>query len=371
MKLLYASVLGDTTGYMSAAYGHILAMNSAGIDVVARKVSLSGANAKLPDIIEEMTKKDANDITHVLHHYLPQMFAWKGGVKNLGLFHYETTNFKPSGWQYYCNLMDAVIVNSTQNMHCCQCSRVKSPVRLINQPVDIHKFKKELPKLNLPISGKFVFYGVGDYSYRKNYRTLIRAYLNTFTKNDDVVLVLKTFVAGLNPQESVQHIVNEINEIKTTLRKHHTSMYPEIILITERLSDDEILSLHAIADCFVSVEYGAGICLPALDAMVCGNSVIAPAWGGHTDFLQNHPRSTLVEGALESCFGMDNKSCPYTDLYTSYEEWYRVDYLNLCYALQEKYRAGNKTKVVPIEYLTANHSYQSVGLEWKKLLSEI
>lgn len=371
MKLLNLSVYRDGTGFARSSIDHILAMDSVGIDIALRPIRLSGINAKIPNRLIELEKKDLNNVTHVLQHYLPQMFTWKHSVKNIGMFHIETTHFKPSRWNFNCNLMDGIVVNSTQNQHACINSLVKPHVTVIPQPIDINKFKKEYPSLQIDTNNKYVFYAIGDYSYRKNYEQLIRAYLNTFDKNDDTVLILKVYVSGKTQQDSLNHITSFINECKQKLRKFTTAMFPEIIVISQYLTDDQINAIHQIGHCFVSVERGAGICLPAMDAVGFGNAVISPDWGGHTDFLTGYEGTQYVTSNLISCYGVNINECPYTDLYTCHEEWCDPDYMSLCNNLLVAYKQQRGRSKYNNHNFVNVHNYESVGNIWKNYLLNV
>lgn len=372
MRIFVNSVYRDFTGYAESSINSILAMDSVGLDLVVRPIFLSGANQTPCDRILELETKPLTGITHVIQHYLPHMFRKPSSeIKNIGVFHYETTSIRPVGWHLMLNnLCDAVVTCSSQNKQMILDSNVKTPTYYVPQAVDTSKFKKNYPALPLGTAGKYVFYAVGDWSYRKNYTTLIRAYLQTFSRRDNVVLVLKTFISGKSPTESAAEIQAYIKATKEKLRKHHVDMYPEILIITDRLSESEMLALHQGGDCFVSVEHGAGVCLPALDAVGFGKEVIAPAWGGHTDFLNNYSRNNSVGGSMVPCFGMDNAACPYTELYTCYEKWFEVDFNSLCQNLRSVYDQRNFIKGHDLNY-AERWNYQSVGHEWKKILEMV
>lgn len=370
IKLLNLSVYRDGTGFAHSSIDHIIAMNRVGIDVVTRPIELSGYHESVPHEIEELEKKSLDGVTHVLQHYLPQMFTWKHGVKNIGMFHVETTHFKPSKWQYYCNLMDAIVVNSLQNTHACTNSLVHKPIYNIPQPINVEIFKKEYKPLELPIKNKYVFYAIGDWSYRKNYENLIRAYLNTFSKNDDVILILKIYVSGYDTNGSAKIISDFIAGCKQKLRKYATGNFPEIIILPQRISNEEILSLHQMGHCFVSVERGSGICLPAMNAVGFGNAVIASEWGGHIDFLNTYDGTRYIRGELVPCYGMELSACPYTELYTCHEEWYELNYNHLCEQMLYTYNNRCGIKKYSNSVFMNTHNYTNVGNVWKSILCE-
>ena len=54
MKVLYIAHYKEGTGWSQAAIDYILAMDSVGIDVACRNVSLTGANAEVPKRLLEL-----------------------------------------------------------------------------------------------------------------------------------------------------------------------------------------------------------------------------------------------------------------------------------------------------------------------------
>ena len=56
MKVLYIGCYRDGTGWAQAAIDYILAMDSAGIDVVPRAIKLNSNNPELPKRILELEK---------------------------------------------------------------------------------------------------------------------------------------------------------------------------------------------------------------------------------------------------------------------------------------------------------------------------
>jgi len=130
-------------------------------------------------------------------------------------------------------------------------------------------------KINSNSKIKFLF--VGGTLPRKGIDVLLKAFVKTYTKHDPVSLVIKdiggdTFYQGQNAQE----------QISTLLQNPDA---PEIIYITEDISEEEMASLYRACDVFVSSYRGEGFCLPALEAMACGLPVIVTDGGATDDFV--------------------------------------------------------------------------------------
>ena len=364
MKLAYLSVFKDGTGYSNFAIDTALALDSAGVDVVCKNIKLATQTVEPPQRIHELMGKSDDGITHVVQHILPPYFSYRAGFKNIGFAHFETTHFKPSNWQYYCNLMDEIWVSCPENEKACKDSGVKVPIKIVPRGLDVTKYDRTKYQVNFGIAGRYAFYHIGDYSSRKNTYNLIKSYFETFSKQDNVVLVLKSYVEGVSPQESTRIINEDIKSIKISLRKFGQDMYPPIILITDYLDDASMMALHASCNCFISLERGAAWNLPAHDAMAMGNYIIVNNSGGTNQYIFDGQEGGLVESHLESVNGQTR--CPYPNLYTCHEEWWEPDYQDFKTRLRFVYRSQMQPKNT--KKILDRYNYASIGQRIKEIL---
>ena len=56
-------------------------------------------------------------------------------------------------------------------------------------------------------------------------------------------------------------------------------------VITEVLPYNDVISLYASADCFISLHRSEGLGLGMMEAMLLGKPVIATGWSGNLDFM--------------------------------------------------------------------------------------
>lgn len=129
---------------------------------------------------------------------------------------------------------------------------------------------------HLPTEHPYVFYYVGAWTVRKNVEGIVRAYLRSFSPQDNVKLVIHS--------PGVAEATLHTTMIATGLQIEEM---PGIRLSNQRLSDAELSSLHYTGDCFVSASRGEAWNLPAFDAMLAGRHIIVPAGQGSDDFLQD------------------------------------------------------------------------------------
>jgi glycosyltransferase involved in cell wall biosynthesis len=108
---------------------------------------------------------------------------------------------------------------------------------------------------------------------RKNPIAAVRAFQKAFSKNDSRVgLVLK--VRERNPfRRDMSSLRGEI------------AGWPNIHLLEQSMTRQEINSLLAVTDCFVSLHRSEGFGLVPAEAMSLGKPVIMTHWSGNVDYM--------------------------------------------------------------------------------------
>lgn len=373
-KVAYISVYRDKTGYAHSAENFIECLNThPNIDVYPIWISLTGDPKDTTETIKELEKKllpEKFDV--IIQQTLPEYFCKIEGTKCIGLFFWETTSFRGSGWQYSCNIMDEIWVTSKEQKQACINSGVKVPVQEVTQPFNIEILEKEYPKLEInEIKDRYIFYTISDISYRKNIPAIINCYYNSFSFRDDVALVIKGYFPSLSPKESVAKFNDFIDkELKPGTRKGNQTFWPPIIFIPDFLSEDNIRRLHSLGDCYITMSRGEGVCIPATEAGIMKKQVIAPNWNGPRktfdgtrQFMINHLFEKPVFGAVNSL----------PNLYNSDETWFEPSileagkYMKLAY----EYRNSSMSSDINEEcsnMIKANVNYKKVSEELYKLL---
>lgn len=139
-------------------------------------------------------------------------------------------------------------------------------VKVVPNGIDPARFHPGIAPVELPTKKSFKFLFVGGMIGRKGPDVLLEAYRQTFTAADDVCLVIKD-IPGIydgmkfEPQDG-----------------------PEILYFKEDWPAEKLAGLYAACDCLVLPYRGEGFCLPVLEAMACGLSVIVTAGGATDDF---------------------------------------------------------------------------------------
>jgi len=380
-KVIFTSVYRDQTGYGQAGLDYIGALEQSGLDIVCKPVRLTQPSInKSYKSISHLESKDLNNIDCVIQYCLPHFFEYRAGIKNIGMFDWETSGFGRSSWANSCNLMDEIWVPCIQNKHAAISSGVKTKINVVPHPYNINKINEKTEPLNIPsIKNKCAFYFIGEFNLRKNIVGTIKSYFRAFTSNDDVVLIIKTNKGGMSPKELTATISKNIEDIKNGMHLYNNKkLYPPIIVITEFLDDEKLLRLHRSCSVFISLSRGEGGCLPAYDALAFGNPVIASNYGVFPDllyaqsdkyfddgeFLNTGEIETgwLINGQLTPCFSPDSSMI---DLYTGKEDWFEPNLIDASKKLQDAYIKWRDGKLISMikscKERLYDFSYEKIG----------
>lgn len=153
-------------------------------------------------------------------------------------------------------------------------------IQVIPNGIDPELFTPYGKKLPLKTKKKVKFLFVGGTIIRKGIDILLDTFVSTFTKHDDVCLVIKdmggdSFYKG----QTAKEYINKLQLIDDT---------PDIEYIDEMLEEKDIAALYRTCDVFVSPYRGEGFSLPTLEAMACGLPVIVTKGGATDDFVDEN-----------------------------------------------------------------------------------
>lgn len=371
-KVLYIGNYKDGTGWSHAAIDYISALDFVGIDVVPRAIKLNNINVEYPERIKELEKKSTENCDVVIQHVLPHLMTYDSRFrKNIGLFVNETDNYIDMGWSSYLNTMDELWVPNFSMIDSAKKSGVSTHMEYIPHACDINKYTKSYYKLNIPeLHGDFVFYWIGEFTNRKNLLALLKAFHSEFHSNEPVSLLIKTFVSGLNDRDAHNRVSEFCNRLKQSLKLYkNIEDYHNEIIITQRLSEEQICSLHQTGDCHICSSSGEAWSIPTFDAMGFSKPIIANNIAGINEFVinnrtgllvDNHP--TIVNDVLDS----------FPDLFTANEIWKSIDILHLRTLMRRIYEdieLRNKLSSNCMDKVK-EFSYQKVGLMMKELLND-
>ena len=313
----------------------------------------------------EHTSSEKYDV--VIQNVLPNLFEKHPG-HNIGIYYSETKSLDNSLFIKKINLMDELWVSSQSEKDHLEKSGVTILISIIPIPLDTDRLKeydKTISKLHIPdIDNCFIFYILAEYNERKNIESAIIAFNREFSNNNDVKLIIKTRISGISDEDNQQQITNKILELKKKLRLYRNiDLYPNEILISNKLRMEQIVSLHKTGDCLLVPSRGEAYCIPALEALYFSRQVICTE-GIHTESILGDMCTTVK--SMEIPIVIESPPAPH--IYTGWETWNEISILDL----QKKMRMSiNKKEKKNRDWVVDNFSYKTISNKIKDRLCQL
>lgn len=160
-------------------------------------------------------------------------------------------------------------------------AHVDTPIETIGYPVRILEPKP----IELDLVHDFNFLVVAQWSPRKNLENTIKYFLEEFW-DKKVGLVLKVQSVS-NCKMDREHTTQRLKQLVDQFSVGKKDRTCSIQLLHGDLSDEEMTYVyqHPKIKSLISLANGEGFGLPMFEAIYNGLPVIAPSWGGQTDFI--------------------------------------------------------------------------------------
>jgi glycosyltransferase involved in cell wall biosynthesis len=137
-----------------------------------------------------------------------------------------------------------------------------------------------IPACLLELSGLVYTSIFNPADLRKNPKEMLSAFLLAFKDRADVTLVLK--LAAIPEHE--WHVIAYLRILHQQLAIEHRC---RVVIITDYLSEDELLGLFRATTYYVNASQAEGACLPLTQALACGRPAIAPAHTAMADYMDD------------------------------------------------------------------------------------
>jgi len=307
---------------------------------------------------------------------IPNEFQTYGKV-NIGITAGVETTAVSQAWIEGCNKMDLVIVPSEHSKQSFVSSvyekiqnmpdgkqqkigelKLEKPMEVlfeganenIYKPLNKDEISEEFfDMLNEKVPEKFALLFVGQWTKggygedRKDIAKLVKVFYESFAnKKKQPALILKTNGATFSILDR-EDCLKKINSIKS---KFPTDWkLPNVYFLHGNLTDEEMNYLynHPKVKSLVSFTHGEGFGRPLLEATMTGLPVIASAWSGQLDFL-DEDKSMLINGELKQI----PKSQVWKDIIMEKSKWFNVNEsqaykcLNYCFENQQIIKSKGK-----------------------------
>lgn len=286
----------DASGYGKMSRQCVEGLSKKGVDVELDlfKIPDFRCSVQISDALSSACQTKVNDSAPKVWAIMPPSFL-PGKSKKILYTMMESKGLTKS-FAARCNNADEIWVPSKFCMEVFSDAKLKPYLYHIPLGVDTDLYKKiEKPNRNLfGIETKsFCFISVFGWSLRKGCDVLFRSYLEEFTKDDDVTLILVSRKDG----SSSEYKINDIrNDIKSYIKQYcpNPSRHPNIVHVGDAMSEDKLPHLYNMAHCFFLPSRGEGFGLPYAEAGACELPVIATRCCGQMDFL-NDDNSYLAD----------------------------------------------------------------------------
>ena len=146
-------------------------------------------------------------------------------------------------------------------------------MKIVNEGVDSKLFK---PKVNSVQNNKMKFFMVGRWDYRKSTKDIIRTWIDTFSSNENVELILSVDNFD-NPQDNFKNTQERLNAYNLNDKRISIVSYSDRNTYINRLRNSDVL---------LSCSRGEGWNLPLIEAMACGIPVIYSQCGGQLEYTK-------------------------------------------------------------------------------------
>jgi glycosyltransferase involved in cell wall biosynthesis len=290
----YIGSVFDRSGYAEAARSYILALHNAGIPLKVEPVSFEVNPPPLEDkkteaILHSLVNNSIEYgivIVHTTPDILVRYIEENPGKYIINMTVWETSKIHPH-WTAACNRAHEIWVPSQYNVDAFKRSGVVSPVYKMVHGIDKNYFNNfkyydfQVPGLDR--ANRYVFYSIFQWQFRKNPLGLIKAYFHAFKNNEPVSLVLKSYVGnGVSKESELALFNSQINNLKAEMR---LSNYPEIFIINNHMSNNDMANLYKYGDCYILLHRAEGFGLTMALAGLAGKPVISTDGSGNTEFM--------------------------------------------------------------------------------------
>lgn len=247
---------------------------------------------------DEFLKKPYKVIYHLCPHLinsLPYKDILEKSKENINFVYWECDSI-PYIWkqQYDSGIFKKILTACDWNKDVFS-KETNIPTYVYRQPLQI----KKLNKLEDNI---FRIFSMSQWTYRKGFDILLKAYCQEFFDNTDTELFIKTYryetLKGADINSEKNAILEEAKRYKNSVMHYSNHASSKILIKTGFVSEEEISSYYAKSNVFCLPTRGEGFGLTIAQAALNGVPCIVPNIGGHVDLFDKSDNN-LVNSKYE------------------------------------------------------------------------
>lgn len=315
LSICYEGPFYDYSGYGEANRQILTALDAVDISINGKLLRYTRGDTDYGYTGSVVKKALSNNcdydikIMHVTPDEIPRLIELE--KYSISHFFWETSKV-PDVFVDGLNLVNEIWTGSQANVEAIRNSGVDTPVYVFPQPMNL-SFSSYEP-FDVDHDG-FLFYSIFEWTDRKNPEALIRAYNKAFRNNENVGLVLKTYINDFS-NNSKQKILDKIKnaqlecDIKNKIFFHH-----------ELMTTEQMHGIHKRCDCYVSSHRGEGWGVPQAEAMSHSNPIISTGYGGINEYITNMYDGIVIPYTLVPLKGMDHAR----HYYSEDQMWAEID----------------------------------------------
>ena len=234
---------------------------------------------EMPDvkarIIAQYPEPGAYDI-HLRNHWPPDTEDMIGVRNAYVCFAWEEIEVPAYMVERFSRDLDLLMVTANFVEQACLHSGVTCPVVTVGDGCDHVLQIEPADQPPIPLTGRRRILHVSSCLPRKGADLLLRAYAETYLREDGVELVIKTHP---NPDNQIHRQIAEI-------RSRYPNC-PPIEVYEHSLTAAELAALYRSADVLVAPSRGEGFGLPLAEALLSGVPVVTTNYSGQVDFCND------------------------------------------------------------------------------------
>lgn len=197
------------------------------------------------------------------------------------------------------------------------------------------------------LKDKIEFYTIAQDVHRKNLRQTVACFVEEFKNTEDAVLNLK--------------ISRYCRDLKYW--KFYVAGIPQIQLITDCLTDEQIKQLHQTSDIFYLAQHSEGYGAPHIDSLHYGNQLVTNNYGALKDYLTDD--NSFLIPYYEDAIGHSDIYENENNYYAFDSKWAHMRDADIKNVLRHAYESVKQGKMKKSEL---NLSIESTKKDWHQLL---